>query len=65
VTKRRDDVGHIGGLLCLAIEGGGVAVGGDRPAVVLNRGTGRVRLDTAGVGLYWIGMHSYQVGFAA
>jgi hypothetical protein len=32
--------------------------------VVLDGGT-RVRLDMAGVGLSWIRVHTYQVGFGA
>jgi hypothetical protein len=65
VTERRDGVGRIGGLLCLAIEGGGLNGCRDRPTVVLDRGTDRVRLATAGCGLYWVAMHNWQVGLAA
>jgi hypothetical protein len=33
--------------------------------VVLDRGTARGQLVTAGVGLYRVAMHNYQVGLAA
>jgi hypothetical protein len=46
-----DGVGCVGGSLGLAIEDGGLDVCRDRPTVVLDRGKGRVRLATAGVGL--------------
>ncbi len=61
-TERRDRVGRIGGLLCLAIEGGGLDVCRDHPTVVLDRRTGRGRLAKPGCGLYWVAMHNYQVG---
>ena len=54
VTERRYRVGRVHGLLRLAIEGGGLDVCRDRPTVVLDRGTGRGRLATAGVGLFWV-----------
>ena len=51
VTERRYGVGRVRGLLCLAIEGGGLDVCRDHPTVILDRGTSsRGRLDTAGVG---------------
>jgi len=50
VTERRYRVGRVRGLLCLAIVGGGPDVGRDHPTVVLDRGTSRGRLATAGVG---------------
>jgi hypothetical protein len=62
VTERRDGVGRIGGLLCLAIEGGGLDVCRDDPTVVLDRGTVRARLVTPGCGRYWVAMHNRQVG---
>jgi hypothetical protein len=65
VPERGDGVGCVGGLLCLAIEGGGLDVCRDPPTVVLDRGTGRGRLVLAGVGLYRVAMHNYQVGLAA
>ena len=60
VTERLYDDGHIRGLLCLAIEGGGHEVGCDHPAVVLDRRTNRGRLTSAGVGPFSVAMHDYQ-----
>lgn len=65
VLERGDGPGCIGGLLSLAIEGGGLDVCRDRATVVLDRGTARGQLVTAGVGLYRVAMHNYQVGLAA
>jgi hypothetical protein len=50
VTERLYGDGRVRGLLCLAIEGGGLDVGRDHPTVVLDRRTSRGRLATAGVG---------------
>jgi hypothetical protein len=61
VTERPYDDGHVRGLLCLAIEGGGLDVGCDHPTVVLNRRTCRSRLTTAGVGPFQVAMHNDQV----
>ncbi len=49
------------GLLCLAIEGGGLDVGRDHPTVVLDRRTARGHLPMADVGPFWISVHDYQV----
>jgi hypothetical protein len=65
VTERRDGAGRIEGLLCLAIEGGGLDVCRDHPAMVLDSGTGRGRLATPGCGLYRVAMHNHQVGALA
>jgi hypothetical protein len=61
MTERLYQDRGVRGLLCLAIEGGGLNVGRDHPAVVLDRGTGRDRPATAGVGPFWIAMHDNQV----
>ncbi len=61
VTERLYGDGRVRGLLCLAIEGGGLDVGRDHPTVVLDRRTSRGRLATAGVGPFWVAMHDYQV----
>ena len=61
VTECLDGGGPVGGLLCLAIEGGGLDVGRDHPTVVLDRRTSRGRLATVGVGPFWVAMHDYQV----
>jgi hypothetical protein len=50
VTQRLYGDGRVGGLLCLAIEGGGLDVGRDHPTVVLDRRTSRGRLATGSVG---------------
>ena len=60
VTERLHNDGQVRGLLCLAIEGGGQDVGGDHPAVVLDRRTSRGRLTTAGVGPFWVARHDSQ-----
>jgi hypothetical protein len=65
LTERRDGVGRIGGLLCFAIEGGGLDVCRDHPTVALDRGTGKDPLATAGGGLFWFLRHGYQVGLLA
>ena len=39
VTERPYGDGRVRGLLCLAVEGGGLDVGGDHPTVVLDRRT--------------------------
>jgi hypothetical protein len=53
VTECLDGRRAVRGLLCLAIEGGGLDVGRNYPTVILDRGTSsRGRLDTAGVGLF-------------
>jgi hypothetical protein len=65
VTERGDGAGCVVGLLCLAIEGGGLNVRRDHPTVVLDGGTGRGRVATVGGGLYRVAMHSYQVGLSA
>jgi hypothetical protein len=62
VPERRYRVKRVNGLLRLAIEGGGLNVCSQGPTVVLDSGTGRVWLATAGGGLYWVAMHNYQVG---
>ena len=61
VTERLYGDGRVRGLLCLAIEGGGLDVGRDHPTVVLDRRTSRGRLAKAGVGPFWVAMHDYQV----
>jgi len=62
VTERRYRVGRIGGLLCLAVEGGGLDVCRDCPTVVLDRRTSsRGRLDMAGVGLFLVAMHDHEI----
>jgi hypothetical protein len=61
-TERRHCVGRVHSLLRLAIEGGGLDVGGDHPTVVLDRGPGEGRLATAADGLFWFLMHDCQVG---
>jgi hypothetical protein len=60
VTERLYDDGHIRGLLCLAIVGGGLDVGCDHPTVVLDCRSSRGRLTTAGVGPFWVAMHDFQ-----
>jgi hypothetical protein len=60
VTERLYGDGRVSGLLCLAIERGGLDVGRDHPTVVLDRRTSRGRLATAGVGPFWVAMHDYQ-----
>jgi hypothetical protein len=62
-TERLYDDGRVGGLLCLAIEGGGLEGRCDHPTVVLDRraSRGRGRRATAGVSPFWVGMHDYQV----
>jgi hypothetical protein len=60
MTERLYGDGRVRGLLCLAIEGGGLEVGRDHPAVVLDR-TSNGRLATVGVGTFWVAMHDYQV----
>jgi hypothetical protein len=54
--------GHLCGLLCLAIKGGGRDVGRDHPTVVLDRRATRGRLAAAGVGWFGVAMHAYQGG---
>jgi hypothetical protein len=61
VTERRYGDGPVGGLLCLAIKGGGLDGGRDHPTVVLDRRTTRGRLPTAVVGPFKVAMHDYQV----
>jgi hypothetical protein len=62
VTERRYRVGRVRGLLRLAVEGSGLHVCRDGPTVILDRGTSsRGRLDTAGVGLFLVAMHDYQI----
>ena len=46
-TERHHRLGLVGGLLSLAVEGGGLAVGRDHPTVVLDRGPGGGRLAPA------------------
>jgi hypothetical protein len=53
-------VKRVDGLLRLAIEVGGLDVCGHRPTVVLDSGTGKVRLATAGGWLFWILRHGYH-----
>ena len=60
--ERRDRVKRVLGLLRLAIEGGGLDVCGQRPTVVLDRGTGKDRLTTPGGGLFGFLRHDCQVG---
>jgi hypothetical protein len=55
-------VDRVHGLLRLAIEGGGLDVGGDHPTVILDSGPGESRLATAAGGGFWILVHDYQVG---
>jgi hypothetical protein len=62
VPERRYRVKRVHSLLRLAIEGGGLDVCSQRPTVVLDRGTGRDRLATAGGGLVWLLRHGCQVG---
>ena len=61
VTECLYGYGRVGGLLCLAIIGGGLEVGGDNPTVVLDSWTRRGRLATAGVGPFWVAMHDCQI----
>jgi hypothetical protein len=61
VTECLYDDRRVGGLLCLAIEVGGLEVGCDHPTVVLDSRTSRGRLATAGVGPFRIASHDYQV----
>ena len=62
VTERLDGYRRVRGLLCLAIEGGGLDVGRNYPTVILDRGTSsRGRLDAAGVGLFLVAMHVCQI----
>ncbi len=61
MTERLHGDGRVRGLLCLAIEGGGLDRGRDHPTVVLYRRTSRGPLATAGVDLISIAMHDYQV----
>jgi hypothetical protein len=63
-TKRSYGGGRVRGLLCLAIEGGGLDVGRDHPAVVLDCGANRGRLATAGVGLFSVAMHDHHVALS-
>ena len=61
VTERPDGHGRIRGLLCLAIEGGGLDVGRDHPTVVLDRRTSRGRPAAVGVGPFSFAIHDHQV----
>ena len=62
VTERLYGDGRVRGLLCLAIEGGGLDVGRNYPTVILDRGaSSRGRLDTAGVGLFLVAMHDHEI----
>jgi hypothetical protein len=61
VTERLYGGRRAPGPLRLAIEGGGPVVGRDHPTVVLDRRTCRVRPAKAGVRLFWVAMHNYQV----
>jgi hypothetical protein len=66
VTKRRYRVGRVGGLLRLAIKGGGLDVCRDRPTVIFDRGTSsRGRLDRVGVGPFWVAMHDYELALTS
>ena len=62
VPERLYRVKRVDGLLRLAIEGGGLDVCSHCPTVVLDCGTGKGRLATAGGWLFWILRHGYQVG---
>jgi hypothetical protein len=62
VAERRYGVRGVDGALRLAIEGGGLGVGGDCPTVVLARKDGSAR----GVGRFlWFLKHGYQLGLLA
>lgn len=50
-TERHHRVGLVDGLLSLAVEDGGLGVGGNHPAVVLDRGPGEGRSAPAAGGL--------------
>jgi hypothetical protein len=64
-TERRHRVIRVDGLLRSAIEGGGLGVCCHRPTVVLDCGTRRGGLATAGGWLFWIFRHGHHVGFRA
>jgi hypothetical protein len=64
-AERRDRTRRVHGLLSLAIEGGGLDVCSQRPAVVLDRGTWEGGFATAGGGLFWFSRHSHQDGLMA
>jgi len=61
-TQCRHSVWPIHGLLRLAIEGCGLAVGADHPTVVLDCWSDEARLVVASVGLVWIMEHDSHVG---